>query len=517
MPHSPMKKHLSNQILSRSYAQHPPSSSKAESLRRYYQFQALGHPLDRVNVLGTNGRDGYTGCVNALSWAQDGELLLSGGDDTTVRIWKLDQNNITQEYPFVSRAVIRTGHRGNIFSAKMLPRSSRIATAARDTQIRVFDVKAALPLAITSDHVETEYSTAQTCIAIIRCHSDAVKKIVTEDSPDLFLSVSEDGTVRQHDLRTHHDCSEERCPTPLVSMRQELTSLSVSSLFPYQFVVAGESPYGYLYDRRHLRSKIEHEWGAVPRAGEEATTCVRRLGRQRSGRRSFLREHITGARISASNGHEVILSYSGDGVYLFSTKDDPSLNSSSSSVPSLLSPNAETGGNPSDGSSESPADDLFHELSESTPEWEQHVPTLPPRCRYAGARNVATVKDVNFLGPDDQWVVSGSDDGNFFVWEKDSAVLKGIYEGDSSVVNVIEGHPHFPLVAVSGIDTTVKLFSPTKFQSSFSRMDNADQIIQRNNSMGRVRVETYDIAALLAEARNAMGAEGVLLPECNGQ
>ncbi|KIM46151.1 hypothetical protein M413DRAFT_23927 [Hebeloma cylindrosporum] len=376
----------------------------------------------------------------------------------------------------------------------MLPRSSRIATAARDTQIRVFDVKAALPLAITSDHVETEYSTAQTCIAIIRCHSDAVKKIVTEDSPDLFLSVSEDGT---HETRA---------------------DLALRFLpFPLQFVVAGESPYGYLYDRRHLRSKIEHEWGAVPRAGEEATTCVRRLGRQRSGRRSFLREHITGARISASNGHEVILSYSGDGVYLFSTKDDPSLNSSSSSVPSLLSPNAETGGNPSDGSSESPADDLFHELSESTPEWEQHVPTLPPRCRYAGARNVATVKDVNFLGPDDQWVVSGSDDGNFFVWEKDSAVLKGIYEGDSSVVNVIEGHPHFPLVAVSGIDTTVKLFSPTKFQSSFSRMDNADQIIQRNNSMGRVRVETYDIAALLAEARNAMGAEGVLLPECNGQ
>lgn len=65
------------------------------------------------------------------------------------------------------------------------------ATAARDTQIRVFDIKATLPLAITSGHVETEYSTAQTCIAIIRCHSDAVKKIVTEDSPDLFLSVSE--------------------------------------------------------------------------------------------------------------------------------------------------------------------------------------------------------------------------------------------------------------------------------------------------------------------------------------
>ena len=32
-----------------------------------------------------------------------------------------------------------------------------------------------------------------------------------------------------------------------------------------------------------------------------------------------------------------------------------------------------------------------------------------------------------------------------------------ILEGDGSVVNVIEPHPHLPLIAVSGIDTTVKV------------------------------------------------------------
>lgn len=64
---------------------------------------------------------------------------------------------------------------------------------------------------------------------------------------------------------------------------------------------------------------------------------------------------------------------------------------------------------------------------------------------------------VNFMGPDDQWVVSGSDDGNFFIWDKKGGDVQGIYEGDGSVVNVIESHPHFPLLAVSGIDTTVKV------------------------------------------------------------
>ena len=56
--------------------------------------------------------------------------------------------------------------------------------------------------------------------------------------------------------------------------------------------------------------------------------------------------------------------------------------------------------------------------------------------------------------------MSGSDDGNLFMWKKATGQLHDILEGDSSVVNVIEGHPHLPLVAVSGIDTTVKVCAP---------------------------------------------------------
>ena len=66
---------------------------------------------------------------------------------------------------------------------------------------------------------------------------------------------------------------------------------------------------------------------------------------------------------------------------------------------------------------------------------------------------------VNFVGPDDDFIASGSDDGNFFLWRKNTGRIHGIYEGDGSVVNVIESHPHFPLLAISGIDTTVKVDS----------------------------------------------------------
>lgn len=81
---------------------------------------------------------------------------------------------------------------------------------------------------------------------------------------------------------------------------------------------------------------------------------------------------------------------------------------------------------------------------------------------------------MNFIGPEDEYVVSGSDEGNFFMWEKSTGRLHGIYEGDGSIVNVIEGHPRLPLIAVSGIDTTVKVgtkrpawSSPTDRSSSF--------------------------------------------------
>lgn len=68
----------------------------------------------------------FSRCVNALSWARDGELLLSGGDDTTVRVWAIDAADTSQQYPFVCRSVVQTGHRANIFSAQMLPYSSRM-------------------------------------------------------------------------------------------------------------------------------------------------------------------------------------------------------------------------------------------------------------------------------------------------------------------------------------------------------------------------------------------------------
>lgn len=45
-----------------------------------------------------------------------------------------------------------------------------------------------------------------------------------------------------------------------------------------------------------------------------------------------------------------------------------------------------------------------------------------------------------------------------------------LLRGDDEVVNVIQGHPTQPMLAVSGIDDTVKIFSPDRAaQASFRR------------------------------------------------
>lgn len=92
------------------------------------------------------------------------------------------------------------------------------------------------------------------------------------------------------------------------------------------------------------------------------------------------------------------------------------------------------------------------------------VPVGLPLRSYVGAINVETVKDVNFFGAEDEYIMSGSDDGLLFIWNKETGKIVTVLQGDANVVNVMEGHPHDGSLAVSGIDDTVKLFKPFEAQ-----------------------------------------------------
>ena len=72
---------------------------------------------------------------------------------------------------------------------------------------------------------------------------------------------------------------------------------------------------------------------------------------------------------------------------------------------------------------------------------ESGVPCYSHSRQYRGHCNVKTVKDANFFGLQDEYVVSGSDGGHLFIWDKKTSALVNILEGDNEVVNVVQGEP----------------------------------------------------------------------------
>ncbi|XP_053561071.1 DDB1- and CUL4-associated factor 8 isoform X2 [Bombina bombina] len=99
--------------------------------------------------------------------------------------------------------------------------------------------------------------------------------------------------------------------------------------------------------------------------------------------------------------------------------------------------------------------------------------------RYKGHRNNATVKGVNFYGPKSEFVVSGSDCGHIFLWEKSSCQIVQFMDGDKGgVVNCLEPHPHLPVLATSGLDYDVKIWVPTAKEPT--ELDGLKEIIKKN-------------------------------------
>lgn len=75
------------------------------------------------------------------------------------------------------------------------------------------------------------------------------------------------------------------------------------------------------------------------------------------------------------------------------------------------------------------------------------------------------IKEASFWGED--FVMSGSDCGHVFVWNRHTAELKMLLQADQHVVNCLQPHPTLPLLASSGIDHDVKLWAPILEESSF--------------------------------------------------
>ncbi|XP_060199008.1 protein ALTERED SEED GERMINATION 2 isoform X1 [Lycium barbarum] len=259
--------------------------------------------------------EGHQGCVNAIAWNSKGSLLISGSDDTKMNIWSYSSCKLLHS--------IETGHSANIFCTKFVPETSDdlVVSGAGDAEVRLFHLS----------HLKGRgrEDNAVTPSALFQCHTRRVKKIAVEvGNPHVVWSASEDGTVRQHDFREGASCppagsSRQECRNILLDLRCgakksladpprqlfALKSCDISSTRPHLLIVGGSDAFARLYDRRML-PPLSSSQKKLPPPPCVSYFCPMHLSD--SGRTSL---HLTHVAFSP-NGEEVLLSYSGEHVYL---------------------------------------------------------------------------------------------------------------------------------------------------------------------------------------------------------
>lgn len=74
----------------------------------------------------------HRGCVNTVSFNEDGDILVSGSDDRRVIFWEWETGHVKLSF--------HSGHYDNVFQAKIMPYTEdrTIVTCAADGQVMCF-------------------------------------------------------------------------------------------------------------------------------------------------------------------------------------------------------------------------------------------------------------------------------------------------------------------------------------------------------------------------------------------
>jgi len=110
--------------------------------------------------------------------------------------------------------------------------------------------------------------------------------------------------------------------------------------------------------------------------------------------------------------------------------------------------------------------------------WDQTDGSRRLMHRYIGQCNVQTdIKEAVFLGQGDNLVACGSDDGRVYIYHADSGTLVRVLDADEDVANCIQCHPTQAVLATSGIEQGVKIWSPgdSADRSDISRLVKLNQ------------------------------------------
>lgn len=142
------------------------------------------------------------GGVTSLAYTPDGNRIISGSDDRTIRVW--DAHEGTQLYnPHATlqpSPFIFAGHKSDIFSIAVSPCGTLLASASKDTTVRLWDL-------LTG----TELS------HLVRRHRSPVRTVLFSHDGKRIVTCSYDTTVRVWDVESVGSMGATRLHKGLVS------------------------------------------------------------------------------------------------------------------------------------------------------------------------------------------------------------------------------------------------------------------------------------------------------------
>ncbi|GAX74097.1 hypothetical protein CEUSTIGMA_g1546.t1 [Chlamydomonas eustigma] len=439
--------------------------------------------------------EGHMGCVNTVHFDPTGELLLSGSDDLQIIIW--DWSAGSKRFEF------EPGHRNNIFQVRILPHTSckTIVSCAADGQVRV-------------SHMGEGGSVTKRKLSQ---HAGRAHKLaLLPDQPLSFFSCGEDGDVRFFDLREDHQNPQSGFKMPVLSGLPgdrgwrgavDLNAVHVNPARPWLFAVGGDDQYARVYDIRVVRKNLFESSSVTSDTSQETgSITIRDHSRSSSSKvqcepvARLCPDHMKGSThgnrqitcVMYSRYGELLVSYHNEDMYLFEPwngqQQEPGgmkrgrLDDDGEERHAGMMKGEDALGSTEGLASYMPDDLNAHPVSDKDKAGDCSWASLRQAgdastssysgdtsqgglgqvlMQYSGHRNIQTVKGCNFYGSCDNYVVSGSDCGHVFVWNKADGGLKQMMHGDLHVVNCLEPHPWQPLVlATSGIANSIKIWSP---------------------------------------------------------
>ncbi|XP_015788187.1 DDB1- and CUL4-associated factor 5-like [Tetranychus urticae] len=181
----------------------------------------------------------HYGCINAIEFSNNGQLMVSGGDDRRVLLWNVEKALSDKDKPIVMKAE----HTSNIFCLGLDSDNRHIFSGGNDEQVIIHDVETREPLKVIL-HREVVY-----CLS------------VDPQNDNLFATACDEGRIFLFDLRVPYNM--DNLPV-LIHTRSAFQSVMHNPVEPRLIVTANSREGVSLWDIRKPRvDLIKYNGGLV--------------------------------------------------------------------------------------------------------------------------------------------------------------------------------------------------------------------------------------------------------------